>query len=64
MPKTNIHIESSVRKTGRGYEAVHGFVDLESRKSQHHDIAKMVDYRLSSEDVELLRKAGVTEDHI
>ena len=44
MPKTNIHIESSVRKTGKGYEDVHGFVDLESRKPQRHDITKMVDY--------------------
>jgi len=44
MPKTNIHIESSVRKTGKGYESVHGFVDLESKKPQRHDITKMVDY--------------------
>lgn len=44
MPKTNIHIESSVRKTGKGYEGVHEFVDLESKKPQRHDITKMVDY--------------------
>lgn len=44
MPKTNIHIESSVRKTGQGYEKVHGFVDLESKKPQRHDITRMVDY--------------------
>jgi uncharacterized protein len=44
MPKTNIHIESSVRKTGQGYEKVHGFVDLESTKPQRHDITRMVDY--------------------
>jgi uncharacterized protein len=44
MPKTNIHIDSSVRKTGKKYENVHGFADLESRKPQRHDITKMVDY--------------------
>ena len=44
MPKTNIHIASSVRKTGQGYEQVHGFVDFESKKPQRHDITKMVDY--------------------
>jgi uncharacterized protein len=44
MPKTNIHVASSVRKTGKGYEKVHGFVDLESKKPQRHDITKMVDY--------------------
>lgn len=44
MPKTNIHIESSVRKTGKGYENIHGFVDLESKKPQRHDITKMTTY--------------------
>lgn len=44
MPKTDIHITSSVRKTGKGYEKVHGFVDLESKKPQRHDLTRMVDY--------------------
>ncbi len=44
MPKTDIHIASSIHKTGQGYEKVHGFVDLESKKPQRHDITRMVDY--------------------
>jgi uncharacterized protein len=44
MPKTDIHIASSIRKTGQGYEKVHGFVDLESKKPQRHDITRMIDY--------------------
>ena len=43
MPKTDVHIEASGRKTGKGYGEVHGFVDLESKKPERHDITRMVD---------------------
>ncbi len=44
MPKTDVHIDSSNRKTGKGYHEVHGFVDLESKKPERHDITRMVDH--------------------
>jgi uncharacterized protein len=43
MPKTDVHIDSSTRKTGKGYPEVHGFVDLEAKKPERHDITRMVD---------------------
>jgi hypothetical protein len=73
MPKTDVHITASVRKTGKGHHAVQGFEDFEGKKPEPHDITRMVDfgigsgknirlYRVAREDVELLRKAGVSED--
>jgi uncharacterized protein len=44
MPKTDVHIEASVRKTGKPHQAVHAFVDFEQKKPERHDITKMVDY--------------------
>jgi len=44
MPKTDIHIEASVRKTGKGHPETHGFVDFESKKPERHDITRMVDH--------------------
>jgi putative nucleotidyltransferase with HDIG domain len=75
MPKTDVHIAASVRKTGKGHHAVHGFVDFEGKKHERHDITRMLDfeigsgknirlYRVAREDVELMRKAGVSEDDI
>jgi uncharacterized protein len=44
MPKTDIHIDASVRKTGRGHREAHGFVDFESKKPERHDITRMLDH--------------------
>jgi uncharacterized protein len=44
MPKTDVHIEASVKKTGRSHQAVHTFVDFEKKKPERHDVTKMVDY--------------------
>jgi uncharacterized protein len=44
MPKTDVHIEASKRKTGHSHEAVHGFVDFEPKKPERHDVTKIVDY--------------------
>ena len=44
MPKTDIHIEASVRKTGKGHPEIHGFVDFEIKKPERHDITRMVDH--------------------
>ena len=44
MPKTDIHIEASVRKTGNGHPETHAFVDFESKKPERHDITRMVDH--------------------
>jgi uncharacterized protein len=44
MPKTDIHIEASKRKTGHPHAAVHGFVDFERKKPERHDVTRMVDY--------------------
>ena len=44
MPKTDVHIAASKRKTGTPHEAVHGFVDFEPKKPARHDVTKMVDY--------------------
>jgi hypothetical protein len=32
MPKTDVHIEASVKKTGKSHQAVHAFVDFEKKK--------------------------------
>jgi len=69
MPKTDVHIEASVKKTGKSHQAVQAFVDFEKKKPERHDVTKMVDYTRLIEskygvDVELLRKAGVSEDDI
>ena len=34
MPKTDVHIAASVRKTGKGHHAVQGFVDYEPEPFQ------------------------------
>jgi uncharacterized protein len=44
MPQTDIHIEASVKKTGKSHQAVHAFVDFEKKKPERHDVTKMVDY--------------------
>jgi uncharacterized protein len=44
MPKTDIHIEASEKKTGKSHQAVHAFVDFEKKKPERHDVTKMVDY--------------------
>jgi uncharacterized protein len=44
MPKTDVHIEASVKKTGNPHQAVHAFVDFEKKKPERHDVTKMVDY--------------------
>ncbi len=44
MPKTDVHIEASVKKTGKTHQAVHAFVDFERKKPERHDVTKMVDY--------------------
>lgn len=44
MPKTDVHIEASVRKTGKSHQAVHAFADFERKKPERHDVTKMVDY--------------------
>ncbi len=44
MPKTDVHIAASVKKTGKSHQAVHAFVDFEKKKPERHDITKMVDY--------------------
>jgi uncharacterized protein len=44
MPKTDIHIEASVRKTGKGHHQAHGFVDFETKKPERHDITRMLDH--------------------
>jgi hypothetical protein len=44
MPKTDVHIEASKRKTGHPHAAVHGFVDFERKKPERHDVTRMVDY--------------------
>jgi uncharacterized protein len=44
MPKTDVHIEASVKKTGKSHQAVHAFVDFEKKKPERHDVTRMVDY--------------------
>jgi len=44
MPKTDVHIEASVKKTGNSHQAVHAFVDFEKKKPERHDVTKMLDY--------------------
>jgi uncharacterized protein len=44
MPKTDVHIEASVKKTGKSHQAVHAFVDFEKKKPERHDVTKMLDY--------------------
>ncbi len=44
MPKTDVHIEASARKTGNPHQAVHAFVDFVGKKPERHDITKMVDF--------------------
>ena len=41
MPKTEIHIESSAVKTGKGYHEVHQYVDNPVKKAERHDITRM-----------------------
>ncbi len=43
-PKTDVHIEASVKKASKSHPAVHAFVDFEKKKPERHDVTKMVDY--------------------
>jgi hypothetical protein len=44
MPKTDVHIQASVKKAGKSHPADHAFVDFEKKKPERHDVTRMADY--------------------
>jgi uncharacterized protein len=44
MPATDVHLVSSVRRTGQEHRAVHEFVDAPGKKDERHDIKKIYEF--------------------
>lgn len=45
MPPTDVHIKTSIERTGKEYKEVHEWIDLDpEKKAERHDITKIYEY--------------------
>jgi uncharacterized FlaG/YvyC family protein len=51
MPPTDVHIKTSIERTGKGYKEVHEWIDLDpEKKAERHDITKIYEYGKAIEE--------------
>lgn len=50
MPKTQIHIETSIKRTGKPYKEVHEWIDHPDHKNDRHDFTKVLETAKMFED--------------
>lgn len=44
MPSIEIHVEKSLKKTGKEYREIHEWIDEPEHKNERHDITKILEF--------------------